>query len=132
MAPAWTTHRRSADADAVAPDGSEIRLLGQVVGASVVHCSLPSGAVTQAVRHRTVEEVWYILGGAGQLWRGAGGTEEVTDLSPGLALTLPLGTSFQFRSTSAEPLSLVISTSPPWPGADEAVEVEGPWPARLP
>jgi mannose-6-phosphate isomerase-like protein (cupin superfamily) len=83
----------------LAPDGSEIRLLGQVDGASMVHCS----------------------------WDG-----EITDLSPGLALTIPHGASFQFRSTGAEPLSLVISTSPPWPGADEAVEVDGPWPARLP
>ncbi len=131
-APTWATHRRSDGVDATAPDGSEIRLLGQVPGASMVHCTLPEGAVTLPVRHRTVEEVWYVVSGTGQLWRGDDEQEEITDLVPGLALTIPLGTRFQFRSTSEEPLVVVIVTSPPWPGADEAVPVEGRWPARLP
>ena len=113
-------------------DGSEIRLLGQIVGASMVHCSLPAGAVSLPVRHRTVEEVWYILSGRGQLWRSDGVQDEVVELVTGLAVTIPLGTSFQFSCTGDEPLMLVIVTSPPWPGADEALAVDGPWPAHVP
>jgi mannose-6-phosphate isomerase-like protein (cupin superfamily) len=132
MPPEWATHRRSERVDVIAPDGSEIRLLGQIVGASMVHCSLPAGAVSLPVRHRTVEEVWYILSGRGQLWRSHGEQQQIVDLVPGLAVTIPLETSFQFSCTGDEPLTLAIVTSPPWPGADEAVAVDGPWSARTP
>ena len=84
--------------DVLAPDGSEIRLLLRVRGGSMVHCSLPTGQVTRAVRHRTVEEVWFFLGGRGQVWRKRGDFEEIVDVGPGLALSIPLGTHFQFRT----------------------------------
>ncbi len=45
----------------------------------------------------------------------------------GVSLTIPLGTQFQFRATGHEPLTMVAITMPPWPGADEAYAVEGPW-----
>ena len=56
------THR-----DVLAPDGSEIRLLPQTTGGSMVHCTLPPGAVSLAVTHRTVDELWYVLSGEGEL-----------------------------------------------------------------
>ena len=65
--------RRSATPDVTAPDGSEIRLLldarHRAVGASMVEVVLPAGQVSRPVYHRTVEEVWYILEGVGQVWR---------------------------------------------------------------
>lgn len=116
------------DYDVLAPDGSEIRLLHSLDGASVVHCRLPVGAVTIPVRHRTVEEVWYFLAGAGQVWRKQGQREQVLDVAPGLSLTIPLGTDFQFRNTGDVPLEFIIATTPPWPGEDEAVVVDaGRW-----
>jgi mannose-6-phosphate isomerase-like protein (cupin superfamily) len=42
-----------------------------------------------------------------------------------------VGTAFQFRSTGRTPLSAVAITMPPWPGPDEAYEVEGQWQPRL-
>ena len=115
--------------DVLAPDGSEIRLLVQVGGGSLVHCTLRPGGVTRAVQHRTVEEVWFCVAGNGQLWRTADGSpDEITDLQRGVAVTIPLGARFQFRATGAEPLEIVITTLPPWPGADEAIYVEGRWP----
>ena len=73
--------RRSSRPDTVAPDGSEIRFLidqhHHAQGASVVEVTLPPGQVSRPVWHRTVEEVWYILEGQGQVWRcppGAGTT----------------------------------------------------------
>jgi mannose-6-phosphate isomerase-like protein (cupin superfamily) len=75
-----------------------------------------------------VEELWYITGGVGQMWRRQNGREEVTDLVAGVSLTIPLGTDFQFRNTGEVPLTFVLVTMPPWPGPDEAVPVEGHWP----
>jgi mannose-6-phosphate isomerase-like protein (cupin superfamily) len=129
----WQTAQVRPRFDALAPDGSEIRLLVQVADASMVHCTLPPGSVTQAVEHRTVEEVWYCLSGAGQLWRRdtRSQEEEIVDLQPGVAVTIPLGTRFQFRASSAAALEVVITTMPPWPGNDEAVAVEGTWEATV-
>jgi mannose-6-phosphate isomerase-like protein (cupin superfamily) len=113
--------------DALAPDGAEIRLLVQVPRGSMVHCRLAPGEVSRAVRHRTVEEVWYCVAGRGQFWCSADGADEIVDVEPGVALSIPLGTSFQYRAIGPEPLEVVITTMPPWPGADEAVAVSGQW-----
>ena len=120
--------RVKAEYDLLAPDGSQIRLLHQLEGASVVHCTLPVGGVSIPVEHRTVEEVWFFLAGAGQVWRKQGEREQVLDARPGLSLTIPLGTRFQFRNTGDVPLEFLIATTPPWPGADEAVLLDaGCW-----
>lgn len=42
-------------------------------------------------------------------------------------MTIPLGTQFQFRSFGDEPVSFILVTMPPWPGADEVYEVSGRW-----
>ncbi len=114
--------------DAIAPDGSEIRFVRATARASVVHCTLPAGAATRAVRHRTVEEIWFVLEGAGEVWRRDAEGETVLALSPGVSLVIPLGTHFQFRATGAVPLAILIATVPPWPGEDEAVRVPDHWP----
>ena len=118
----------SRDPDAIAPDGSEIRLLSETSRGSLVHCSLNPGEVSVAVAHRTVEEVWYFLEGTGQVWRRHGDNERVVDVSPGASLSIPVGAHFQFRTTGDRPLRFVIVTMPPWPGHDEAYPVEGYWP----
>jgi mannose-6-phosphate isomerase-like protein (cupin superfamily) len=124
---ALETRLLAADHDAIAPDGSEIRLLAGVRGASVCHCTLPVGAVSRAVRHRSVEEVWVFISGQGEVWRERDGQEEITPVGPGVSLNIPLGTRFQFRNTGAEPLCFIIATLPPWPGEDEAVAEAGHW-----
>jgi mannose-6-phosphate isomerase-like protein (cupin superfamily) len=69
----------------IAPDGSQIRLLGEEPRGGYAHCLLPPNAVTQPVRHRTVREIWYVYSGRGELWRrDDGGTEEVVPLLPGV------------------------------------------------
>ena len=80
-----------------------------------------------AIAHRTVEEVWYVTAGRGQVWRKQGGLELVVDVAPGTALTIPTGVHFQFRTIGPEPLCFVMCTMPPWPGENEAFEVEGNW-----
>jgi mannose-6-phosphate isomerase-like protein (cupin superfamily) len=115
--------------DAVAPDGSEVRLLLDLSRGSMAHFQLAATRVSKAVTHRTVEEIWYVLTGRGQMWRKLDGIAETIDLSPGVCITIPVGTHFQFRSSGGEPLSAVAVTMPPWPGKDEAVFVAGPWEA---
>ncbi len=124
----FTSGRASQAYDALAPDGSEIRLLHQIGAVSVVHCRLPAGAASLPVRHRTVEEVWVFLAGRGQVWRKQGEREETLDVAPGMSLTIPLGTEFQFRAGGDAPLEFLIATTPPWPGEEEAVLLEaGRW-----
>ena len=126
--PRFEHHPPRSGYDLLAPDGSQIRLLHQLTGASVVHCGLPVGGVSIPVRHRTVEEVWVFLAGAGQVWRKQGECEETLDVQPGASLTIPLGTCFQFRNTGSVTLEFLITTTPPWPGEDEAVILdEGRW-----
>ena len=116
-----------ADHDAIAPDGSEIRTLVALGGGSLCHCTLPGGATSRAVLNRTVEEMWYCLDGHGEMWRRHGDRENVVELVPGVALTIPLGTEFQFRTLGDAPLRLVIATMPPWPGDGEAQPATDRW-----
>ena len=110
--------------DYPAPDGSEIRLLPTMNGGGLAHCTLSVDGVSKPVYHKTVEEIWYFLEGAGQVWRKQGEREEVKDVEPGVSLTIPVGTQFQFKNTGDKPLKFIIVTMPPWPGADEAVALE--------
>jgi mannose-6-phosphate isomerase-like protein (cupin superfamily) len=117
--------------DAVAPDKSDVRVLLDFKEGGMAHFELPPGQVSRAVSHRTVSEIWYILGGRGEMWRRLNDAEEVIPLQAGLCLTLPLGTLFQFRSFGHEPLSALGVTMPRWHGDDEAFEVDGRWKPTL-
>jgi mannose-6-phosphate isomerase-like protein (cupin superfamily) len=125
----WQTIATPVHADTIAPDRSAIRLLAATERASMVHCTLAAGGVTRAVRHRTVDELWYFLEGTGQVWRSVHGTEEITEVRPGLSLSIPTGTAFQFRAGPHAPLTFIIVTIPPWPGDHEAEFVPGHWPS---
>jgi len=89
-----------------APDGADVRVLLGLAGGTMAHFSLAPGAVARAVTHRTVEEIWYVVAGEGEMWR-KDETEEVVALAPGTCLTIPLGTHFQFRCTAEKPLEAV-------------------------
>ena len=97
----------------------------------MAHFELPPGQTSRAVTHRTVEEIWLVLSGRGEMWRKQGEREAIVPLEPGVCLTLPLGTHFQFRSTDIEPVAAVGITMPPWPGEGEAIFVEGVWTATM-
>jgi mannose-6-phosphate isomerase-like protein (cupin superfamily) len=114
--------------DVVAPDGSDVRILLRLAGGSMAHFELAGGRTSRAVVHRSVDEIWYVLNGRGEMWRSGSGREETTPLAPGTCLSIPAGTHFQFRSLGDGPLAAVAVTMPPWPGEDEAREVPGPWP----
>jgi mannose-6-phosphate isomerase-like protein (cupin superfamily) len=123
----FETQRIAVAPDAIAPDGSEVRVLCQVARGGLAVFSLPPRAVSKAVVHHTVEEVWYVISGRGRMWRRLGEFEEIVELGPGVSLTIPTGTCFQFRCDSIEPLTTIGATMPPWPGEDEAFLAEGTW-----
>ena len=112
--------------DTTAPDGSDVRLLLSLNGGSMAHFELAPTRTSKAVTHRTVEEIWYCVGGSGEMWRKSDKDQSVVELTVGTCVTIPVGTHFQFRSGECG-LSAVAITMPPWPGEDEAVFVEGVW-----
>jgi mannose-6-phosphate isomerase-like protein (cupin superfamily) len=118
--------------DAVAPDGSQVRVLAALDRGSVAHFELAPGHTSVAVAHRTVEEIWFFLRGAGEMWRRLDGGEDVVAVDAGVCVTIPAGTHFQFRAFGPEPLAAVGVTMPPWPGAGEAYFVQGRWAATVP
>ena len=123
----FETKRIASAPDAIAPDGSEVRVLCQLSRGGLALFSLPPNAVSKAVAHHTVEEVWYIISGKGRMWRKLGDQEQIAELGPGVSLTIPTGTHFQFRCDGHEPLNAIGATMPPWPGENEAFFVDGAW-----
>lgn len=124
---AFATKHAAGAPDAIAPDGSEVRILCGVARGGLALFSLPPKAVAKAVAHRTVEEIWYVVSGHGRIWRRLGAQEETVALASGVSVSLPTGTHFQFRCDGFEPLTIVGATMPPWPGPDEAYAVAGIW-----
>jgi mannose-6-phosphate isomerase-like protein (cupin superfamily) len=124
----FATRQLSEEFDVLAADTSEIRLLVSTTRGSLAHGTLPPGQVSLAIAHRTVEEVWYVTAGRGQVWRKQGDHETIVDVEAGTALTIPTGAHFQFRSIGPEPLRFVMCTMPPWPGEQEAMRVPDYWP----
>jgi mannose-6-phosphate isomerase-like protein (cupin superfamily) len=115
-----------------APDGSKVRPLCHIASlGSLAHFQLEPGEITKAVSHATVQEIWYVIGGAGQIWRRQGdGEPTIVELHPGICLTIPLATTFQFRANDdGEPLRVIAATMPPWPldSEHEARPEQGPW-----
>jgi mannose-6-phosphate isomerase-like protein (cupin superfamily) len=123
----FSTKRLPALPVGIAPDGTDVRTLLELKGGSLAHFELAAGKTSITVTHRTVEEIWFFLGGRGEMWRKQGDREEIVATDAGVCLTIPLGTWFQFRSFGDKPLVAVVITMPPWPGSDESCEVEGKW-----
>ena len=117
--------------DVKAPDGSDVRILLNLEGGSMAHFELASGYISLPVAHRKVEELWFFLQGRGEMWRRLGKHEEVVLVEPGVCISIPVRTRFQFRSMGDEPLTAVAVTIPPWPGDDEAYVVAGKWQSLL-
>ena len=118
--------------EARSPAGAEIRyLMGGTTG-DMIHSTVPPGQVNRAAVHATVSEFWHVLAGEGQIWRRDSSGEQVTDLTPGVSIDIPVGTAFQYRCTGTDPLQFLCVTMPPWCGDEEATIIEGPWEPNAP
>ncbi|WP_424887268.1 cupin domain-containing protein [Streptomyces sp. XH2] len=129
MAADFATSRIADAVEITAPDGATVRPLCSLPGtASSAQFELGPQQVSKAVSHAGVEEIWFVTAGSGEMWRRQGGREEATVLEPGVCLTIPLGTTFQFRAGTGG-LRAVAVTIPPWPDGnqDEARSETGRW-----
>jgi len=125
----FETKRLPLTPDVVAPDGSDVRVLARTERGSMAHFELAPGRASAAIRHRTVDEIWFVLSGGGEIWRKQGSREDIVVLEPGVSVTIPVETHFQFRASGDTALKAVGVTMPPWPGEAEAVPVPGKWKA---
>lgn len=94
----------------------------------LAHHLIPAGTASSATQNRTVEALWYVIEGNGQIWRARDAEEVVDGLAEGDSIRIPAATSFQFRAAKEADLKLLMSSAPPWPGAEEALPVTGKWP----
>lgn len=127
----FASRRLPVTPDAVAPDGSRVRMLLGLARGSVAHFELAPGQTSVAVAHKTVDEIWFFLQGRGEMWRRLEAREDVVAVDAGMCLTIPVGTHFQFRAFGDEALTAVGVTMPPWPGNGEVYFVEGRWAATV-
>jgi mannose-6-phosphate isomerase-like protein (cupin superfamily) len=113
--------------DAIAPDGSVVRLLPKMTRGGMAHFALGPHHVSRAVANKTIEEIWYFICGRGRMWRRLGSSDETVDVFPGVSISVPTGTQFQFRNDGDKALEAIGVTMPPWPGDDEEFQVKGIW-----
>jgi mannose-6-phosphate isomerase-like protein (cupin superfamily) len=113
--------------DAKSPAGAEIRFLMDGTGGNMIHSTVPPHQINKGTVHATVSEFWYVLEGQGEIWRDDGTENSVTELLPGTAIDIPVGTSFQYRNVSSSELKFICIAMPPWPGDEEATYIEGIW-----
>ena len=99
--------------DAVAPDGSDVRILLGLAAGGMAHFELPPGRHQRPSLIERSRKSGFFLSGRGEMWRKQEEREEVVPVEPGVCLTIPLGTHFQFRSLGDAPLTAVGVTMPP-------------------
>jgi mannose-6-phosphate isomerase-like protein (cupin superfamily) len=93
------------------------------------HCILHAVKISSAVYHKTVDEIWYVLEGNGELWLSDKG--ETINLIPNICITIPRGTSFQVKNTGEKDLKFLGVTIPVWRGPNEVCNVEGKWKSNI-
>jgi len=108
----FATKRLAADVDVVAPDGSDVRILLGLAGGGAAHFQLAPGKTSRAVTHRTVEEIWFFVGGRGEMWRRQGDRGSRCD-EQGWP-DHPAGNPLPFRALGAINYPFGV-TMPPWP-----------------
>lgn len=112
--------------DVIAPDGSAIHvLLDQTRGAarlSLAEAVVAPGQRTACVSHRTIEEAWYVLRGAGTFHQTLpNGASAEARITAGNALLIQAGTRFWVENTGPTEMAFLCCDAPGWPGPDEAI-----------
>ena len=121
--------------DDLAPDGSEVRVLLSIPErGGMAHFRLQPGQVSKLVTHRTVDEIWYIVGGTGEMWVQQWRKEgQSIELKAGRCIRVPVGIHFQFRAAAESQLDILGVTMPGWPlDREEAVRTEDHWLPNVP
>ena len=76
-----SVRRLPIEPDEVAPYGAEVRLLARTENASTPHFRLHPGQVTRAVKHRRIDEIWYVTTDEGEIWMSNNGAVAVQQVA---------------------------------------------------
>lgn len=90
----FNTKRLPVERDHIAPDGSDVRVLLELGKGGLAHFPIGPGKTSVAIAHRTVEEIWYFIGGRGEMWRKLEGKEEVVLVEPSVCIAIVVHTHF--------------------------------------
>ncbi|HLG14683.1 MAG TPA: cupin domain-containing protein [Blastocatellia bacterium] len=104
------------------PHGSEIRPLIDRTTSNITQCSLaeemlPPGRAVTPHSHGSIEEIYYILGGAGEMTVGG----ERRAVGPGDAVFIPRGHAHTLMNTGSEPIRLLLVCGPAFFPEDEVL-----------
>jgi mannose-6-phosphate isomerase-like protein (cupin superfamily) len=130
----WHTRRLPEKYSYISPGGvAEIRLLIQRATGELTHVVVPSGKISRVGVLDTVSEFFYVIAGNGDLWCSNGRDSESIALRPGRCVWVPPGVSFQYRSSSEGPLTILLGVVPMWqPSYHHPGTVQGLWEPSLP
>ncbi len=99
----------------ITADGSSIRELAGIpsrnaVNQSLAEATVPPGGVTVEHYHRTTEEIYLFVGGAGRMRLG----EQEADVRAGDMVLIPPGVRHKLWNPGTEPLVLLCCCAPPY------------------
>ncbi len=102
------------------PHGSQIRPLIDRTTAPITQCSLaeetlPPGHRVTPHHHEVLEEIYYVLAGAGAMTVG----DETRAVGAGDAIYIPAGSRHTLANTGAEPMRIVLVCGPAFYFADQ-------------
>src|SRR5258708_12959987 len=103
MADRFDTMRLPGVPDVAAPDGSDVRVLLQLDRGGMAHFELGAGRTSVAVAHHSVDEIWYILRGHGEMWRRQGDRREAGLLGPRTRVSIPPRARLPVRAPAPPP-----------------------------
>jgi len=103
----------------ITADGSSIRELagipsGNAINQSLAEATVPPGGETVEHFHRSSEEIYHFLSGAGRMRLGA----EEADVRAGDTVVIAPGRRHQLFNPGAEPLVLLCCCAPPYSHED--------------
>ena len=131
VARVFETTRIADVAEECAPDESRVRPLLSLASGGMAQFELKTGQISKAVMHCSVEEIWLVLSGRGQIWRRNAVKQSIVELEAGVCVSIPVRTAFQFRCHGDDPLRIAAVTMPPCARSTArqalAVRVEGKW-----
>ena len=84
---AFATKKLPALPDVVAADGSDVRVLLKTSRGSMAHFELAGGRASAAIRHRRVDEIWFVLSGRGEMWRSSADRGGAVVVEAGVGVT---------------------------------------------
>ena len=104
------------------PHGSEIRPLIDRTTSEITQCSLaeellPPGRTVTLHHHNSIEEIYYILSGEGEMTVG----EERRQVGPGDAVYIPRGYAHTLNNSGIGPLKILLVCGPAFFPEDEIV-----------